>query len=300
LLPGKGEGSDSPGEGTHTPAPLLLPSLQHLELSKVQLVSSRSLLQLAGSRGLTSLKSQDIKVVQVGFRSGASHNADGKEATVQQLAEAITGLVQQLPRLAVLELPGIPMPDAAMQQLGCMAGLQQVSLEHVDHMPVCGLQHLPSSVTQLHFRGNLFETEVFKAPSMPPQLQQLAELLRLELHFCAVPQTVLGVFTRLQALKLQYCLLLPAPVVDVDSDDDVNSDDEEVYEPEGTAALLDALAGMTCLQDLGLVLQGVDTVSTAPQLFAALTASTQLTRLAISPQDCIPLAKGAAQYMFPA
>ena len=114
-----------------------------------------------------------------------------------------------------------------------------------------------------------------------------------------MPETVLGAFTRLQALKLQNCLLLPAPVVDVDSDDDT-SDDEDVFETEGTAALLDALAGMTCLQDLDLTLPGLDTVSTAPQHFAALTASTQLTRLAIWPRDCIPLAKGAAQYMFPA
>jgi hypothetical protein len=175
-----------------------------------------------------------------------------------------------------------------------MQGLQQVSLEA---MPVCNLQHLPSSVTQLHFRGRRFETEVFKAPSMPPQLQQLTGLLRLELNSCAVPETVLGAFTRLQTLKLQNCLLLPAPVFDVDSDDD-DSDDEEVLETEGTAALLDALAGMTCLQDLELTLQGLDTVSTAPQRFAALTASTHLTRLAISPQDRIPLAKGAVQYMF--
>ena len=164
LLPGEGEGSDSAGQDTHTPALLLLPSLQHLQLSRVQLVSSNSLLQLAGCGGLTSLKIPDITVAQVRFRSGASHNTDGEQATVLQLAAAITRLLQQLPRLAVLELPGIPMPNASMQQLGCMQGLQQVSLEP---MPVCNLQHLPSSVTQLHFRGRPFETEFFKTPSMP-------------------------------------------------------------------------------------------------------------------------------------
>jgi hypothetical protein len=286
LLPRPEEGS-SAGAGTNSPAPLL-PSLQHLELSSVQLVSSSSLLQLAAVAGLTSLRSRGMRIAQAEFCGGASHMDDSQKPAVQQMAAAIAGLLQQLPRLAVLELPGWPMSDAAMQQLGGMQGLQEVSLEHVDHMPMCKLQHLPSSVTQLHLRGNIFQIEAFNSPSMPPQLQQLAGLLRLELHFCAVPPTVLGAFTRLQALKLQACTLLPAP------------EDNSDFETEGTAALLDALAGMTCLQDLELALPGLDTVSTAPQRFATLTASTQLTRLEISPLDCIPLAKGAAQYMFPA
>jgi hypothetical protein len=217
---------------------------------------------------------------------------DSQKPAVQQMAAAITGLLQQLPQLAVLELPGFPVSDAATQQLGGMQGLQEVSLEHVDHMPMCKLQHLPSSVTQVHLQGNSCQTEAFARPSMPPQLQQLAGLLRLELRSCAVPPTVLGAFTRLQVLKLASCTLLPAP-------DDVD-DEEVVFETEGTAALLDVLAGMTCLQDLELSLPGLDTVSTAPQRFSALTASTQLTRLAVDPFSSTPLAKGAARHMFPA
>jgi hypothetical protein len=293
LLPGQEEGSDACAcVGTNCPAPLL-PSLQHLELSSVHLASSSSLVQLAaGAQGLTSFRTRGITIGQVEFRCVVSHMDDSQKPAVQQMVAAITGLLQQLPRLAVLELPGIPVSDAAMQQLGCMQGLQEVSLEHVDHMPMCKLQHLPSSVTQLHLLGNSLQTEAFARPSMPPQLQQLAGLLRLELRSCAVPPTVLGAFTRLQVLKLASCTLLPAP-------DDVD-DEEVVFETEGTAALLDVLAGMTCLQDLCLALPGVDTVSTAPQRFTALTASTQLTRLEISPLNCTPLARGAAQYMFPA
>ena len=283
----------SSGEETHTPALLLLPSLQHLELSKVELVSSSSLLQLAGAPGLTSLKISDMSSSHLQYCSEEHHQWRNKEPAVQQLAAAITGLLQQLPRLAVLELPGMPMSEVAMQQLGCMQGLQEVFLEHVDHMPLCDLQHLPSSITQLHFRGNTFQTGP-STSSIPPQLQQLAGLLRLELYGCAVLPNVLGAFTCLQALKLFCCRLLPAPA-------ELDDDDERFgYETEGTAALLGALAGMTCLQDLELALDGLDTVSTAPQRFAALTASTQLTRLAIYPMDCIPLAKGAAQHMFPA
>jgi hypothetical protein len=106
-----------------------------------------------------------------------------------------------------------------------------------------------------------------------------------------VQPAVLGSFTRLQELRLLTCRL---PSL---------QNDEEAYEnfdTEGTAALLDALSKLTCLQELHLSLQGLDTVSTATQRFAALTASTRLTRLVLNPDDKIPLPQGAAQYMFPA
>jgi hypothetical protein len=272
----------STGEGTHPLAPLLLPSLQHLQLSKVQLVSTSSLLQLAGVPGLTSLKTEDISFAQ--RRKTSNH-----EAAVQQLAAAISKLLQQVPRLAVLELPGMPISYAAMQKLGCMQGLQEVSLAHADYIPPCALQHLPNSITQLQFRGNLYG--MGPGPSLPLQLQQLTGLLELTLEFCVVQPAVLGSFTRLQELRLLTCRL---PSL---------QNDEEAYQfsdSEGTAALLDALSKMTCLQDLYLSLQGLDTVSTAPQRFAALTASTHLKRLVVNPDDKTPLAQGAAQYMFPA
>lgn len=64
------------------------------------------------------------------------------EATAQQLAAAITVLLQQLPRLEVLELPGFPMSDAALQhaaQVGCMQGLQAVSFDHATtRLPATG------------------------------------------------------------------------------------------------------------------------------------------------------------------
>ena len=295
MLPGEDDSSGSnpssglvasngstTGEGTHTLAPLLLPSLQHLQLSKVQLVSTSSLLQLAGAPGLTSLKTKDISFAQ-------SRKISNHAAAVQQLAAAMPKLLQQLPRLAVLELPGMPISDAAMQQLGCMQGLQEVSLAHADYIPPCGLQHLPNSITQLQFHGNLYG--MGPGPALPLQLQQLTGLLQLTLEYCMVQPAVLGSFTRLQELQLLTCRL---PSL---------QDDEEAFanvDTEGTAALLDALSKMTCVQDLYLSLQGLDTVSTAPQRFAALTASTQLKRLALKPDDKMPIPQGAAQYMFPA
>ena len=281
--PGAGPGSNSGSSsvvGTHM-APLLLPRLQHLQLSRVGLFSISSLLQLTGAGGLTSLRTNDISFAQ--FDYGTSH--DNPKATVQQLAATIPSLLQQLPRVSVLELPGFPMSAAAMQQLGGMQGLLEVSLEHVDHMPPCELQHLPSSITQLHFQGNLYGLGTGPAP--PPQLQQLTGLLELTVQYSLVQPAVLGSLTRLQGLRLLTCRL---PLLQGGEDFDTGA----------TAALLDALTKMTCLQDLYLSLDGLDTVSTAPQRFAALTTSTQLTRLALNPDDKTPLPQGAALYMFPA
>jgi hypothetical protein len=270
-----GASSSSLAEEVHMPAPLLLPSLQHLQLFKVQLVSASSLLQLAGMPGLTSMKIKQVSFAQFDNRESIRNI----EATVQQLAAAFTGLLQQLPRLAVLELPGIPISAAAMQQLGSMQGLLEVSLEHADYMPACELQQLPSSITQLHFNGNLYG--VGTGPQLPPQLQQLTGLLKLKLLYGVFQPAVLGPLTSLQALQLQYCRL---PLYG----------DFEAFDTEGTAALLDALSKLTRLQELGLSMKGLDTVSTAPQRFAALTASTQLTLLVLNPDDKMPLPKGAA------
>jgi hypothetical protein len=291
LLPGECDSSSSTEEDAPTSAAPLLPnSLQHLQLYSVQFISISSLLKLAGVPGLTSLKTKDISFAKpkpVKFCSGAFWGND--KPAMQQLAADLPSLLQQLPRLAVLELPGMPMSAAAMQQLGGMQGLHELVLTRAEHMPPCKLQHLPSSITQLQFAGDIYiiGPESGNDPSLPPQLPQLAGLLKLQLQECTFTPTALGAFTRLQELKLRDCTLLP-----------FGADGSE-FDTEGTAALLDALAQMTCLQDLELALEGLDTVSTAPQRFAALTASTHLTRLVLEPDDCIPLAKGAVQYMFP-
>jgi hypothetical protein len=74
-----------------------------------------------------------ISMQPKGYRS---HRSNSITAT-QQLAAAIPGLLQQLPRLAVLELPGFPISDAAVQQLGCMQGLQELWLEKVCSAMIC-------------------------------------------------------------------------------------------------------------------------------------------------------------------
>ena len=66
----------------------------------------------------------------------------------------------------------MPMSAAAMQQLGGMHALQQVLLEQGNHMPMCQLQHLPSSITQLEFRGKTYGDGV-PPYSLPDELLQL-------------------------------------------------------------------------------------------------------------------------------
>jgi Leucine-rich repeat (LRR) protein len=265
---------ESEEEEIYTAARMPLPSLQHLQLSRVQLASISSLLRLADAPALTSLKADEVSFGQHDGSLGVP---------TQQLAAAVAGLLQQLPRLAVLELPGLPISDTAVQHMGAMQGLQQVSLAHVDPMPPCKLQHLPNSITQLCLQGNYDRSSSYGAePSLPPRLQQLSGLLRLQLWDCCVPPTALASFTRMQVLQMEQCDLA------LDRGDYLGA----------TATLLNALAGMTCLQDLQLSAVPINTSETDPQRFAALTASTQLTRLVLRSGGRIPLPHEAAQHMF--
>ena len=272
---GEGEGEE---EDTLIAVRTTLPCLQHLQLSVVQFASPSSLLQLAAP-ALTSLKAYRVGFVQYDSYTGP-----------ELLAAAVAGLLQQLPRLVALELPDKPISDAAMQHNGAMRGLQHVSLTHSPSIAPCDLQPLPSTITQLCFRGNPYSHVYYRmAHGIPPKLQQLSGLLRLQLVDCragaAVPPTLLGSFTSMQMLQLEKCSLLQ----------DGSSD-----QSKGTAALLDALAGMACLQDLQLLDMQLNSTDTAPQHFAAMTASTQLTRLVLRSGGGAVLPWGAAQYMFSA
>lgn len=164
-------------------------------------------------------------------------------------------------------------------------GLQELALSHLPTMPMCDLLLLPSSITQLEFKGHSSNPE---ASTFPWELQQLAGLLQLKLSNCAVPPAVLQSFPRLQKLHVERCDLLP-------SDDEENPDD---FDSRGTAALLDVLQQLTCLQRLELSLDRLDTEATPSHLFAALTASSCLTALNLEPDCYIPLPKGAVQHMF--
>jgi hypothetical protein len=167
-------------------------------------------------------------------------------------------------------------------------GLQELSLSHLPTMPLCDLLLLPSSITQLEYKGHSSKSE---PSTIPYEMQQLEGLLRFKLSGCVVPPAVLHSFPRLQKLHVERCDLLPADVVEDDQE-------ESNFDTRGTAALLDALQQLTSLQHLQLNLDNLDTETTAAQLFAALTASSRLTALILEPDTCTPLPKGAVQHMF--
>lgn len=90
----------------------LLPSLQELQVYDIDLKDLSSLLQLTQAPQLTSLTVKDIKILDTGFSSGMESHRNEDDA-VQQVAEAMPHLLQQLPRLTAVNLPALPITDAA-------------------------------------------------------------------------------------------------------------------------------------------------------------------------------------------
>lgn len=252
------------------------PSLQHLQLRGVWLESVTSLLQLTAAPQLTSLALRLDNFADLEELYSGPHK--NTEAAVRQLAAAVPAMLQRLPRLVVLELPGMPFTDVAVQQLAAMQGLRQVSLSHMQHALACDLQRLPSSITRLWYYNEDFSV---REPGLPPQLQQLTGLLQLTLLHCALPPTLLGSVTQLQILHMAYATPLP------------NGD------AEGAEALLAVLSKLARLQDLDLESVKWDPVGIAPQRFSALTASSHLTRLAVESYSTAPLPEGAVRHLFP-
>jgi hypothetical protein len=271
------ESSTDGGSSSHAAT---LSSLQHLELKEIELATISSLLQITNAPQLRSLIMTDIALTQPSFRSGRWN--EGSVAAMQEVADAMPGLLQQLPKLSVLKLPYFPLTDAVVQQAGPLQGLQWISLAHTEWQPLCNLQVLPSSITRIELQGDC------RSCSLPAELTQLSGLLQLELESCAVHPRVLSCCTQLRVLHMMdNCRLLPG----------VEGDEQAT---EGTAALLDALLQLTQLQDLKLQLFAWDILSTPPQCFAALTASSQLTQLEVTRDHDTNLPMGAIQHMFPA
>lgn len=230
----------------------LLGSLQHLDLEAVHLESVDSLEQLTYPTTLTCLAVKDLFVADVHFDTsmwGVQHTVHSpwptsqeQIETVEWLVQAVPGILQRLTQLSVLKLPGIPVADAAVQQLKALQGLRQVTLQHTGHAPLFNLHHLPDSITHLCVYGqDWFDTEYLTAlpQQVPPQLSMLKSL---ELVYCDVPQTLLGsVSPQLLELRLEGCLLLPC---------ERDTDQGEAAQTEGTAAFLDTLPRFAQLKGL--------------------------------------------------
>jgi hypothetical protein len=259
-----------------------LANLQHLELCYMELANVSTLLQLIKAPQLTTLILPSMLFTQgAGNRVGRFRNW---EATAKQLAEAIPGLLQQLPRLSVLQLEDISLTEAARQQIANLQSLQSFTFTPRCSDPAFDLQLLPSSITQLHLHG-CRRAEQY-CPILPPDPRHLSGLLQLNVSNCGFPPEALGNVTQLQVLRLKHCQLLPvAAGVQVDT--------------AGAAALLEVLAKLQQLQELKMELQGLNAAPIAPQQFSALTASSHLTKLAIKCIEQAALPKGTAQHMFP-
>jgi hypothetical protein len=184
-------------------------------------------------------------------------------------------LLEQLPELEVLSLD-FPPSNEALMVTSTMQRLQQVTLKDTKRVPYGNLRQLPSSITELQLLG-----WTRSMSNLPPELPQLSGLQQLKVHSCTVPPSVLGSITQLQGLHLECCAL--------DNQPGHNS----------TAALLEVLPKLTCLQDLHLDLQGFDCGSIAAQHFSALTARSHMTHLALTADQQMPVPEGAVQHMFP-
>jgi hypothetical protein len=248
-----------------------------LKLHCVDLSSVSCLLECTQAPHLTSLV-LDIDLGHMCSYLGA-----------QKLRDALPGVLAQLPRLSVLQLPTIYITDAALQQMGHLQGLRQLTLPPNVDATVWDLQHLPSSITQLSLDDWVpWEVDEPSGPTVKLlQLpQQLLGLLSLDITRSEVLPAALGSATQLRRLHLYDCSLLPREL--------------GCKATEGTVALLDVLSKLKSLQDLKLQLVGLDVDNIPAQRFSALTASSQLTRLAVVEKYDAPIAQAAAQHMFPA
>lgn len=141
-----------------------------------------------------------------------------------------------------------------------------ISLEDVGQAPEASQQGvLPTAATS----------------SFLDNVQNMQRLQELQLRLCEFDPALLSSIAGLWKLHLDRCQLLPG-------------------NQAGTRALLRVMQGLTQLQGIHLCLQSGCTSGVAPELFAALTASAQLTSLELVPVGGQPLPWGAVRRIFPA
>lgn len=197
----------------------------------------------------------------------------------QQVGTDIVGLLRQKQQLlVVLELVGVPVSSDALEPIAAMHRLQQLVVTLWAIPPDNCTARFPSNLTALEVADNRATSAQVASPL---QLQHLSRLQQLDL-VAHVPSMALGGMPALLQLDLE-CR-------------------EQSDSPQGPVALLRALQQATSLQSLKLFNASLHSAHASLQLFSALTASPNLTKLTIHAQEEQPLpqAAGAIQQMFPA
>lgn len=135
------------------------------------LSSTSALLQLTSLTTLTCLHMRHITL------SGGSYAQQPSKA-VAQLSKAVSKVLQHLPLLEVLWLWGMKLSTSAFLPLGGMQHLEHCSIECPGTADAGGsiglLEHLPSSLTSLSFKGRRF----FGAHAAPTYNGPWTSLLR--------------------------------------------------------------------------------------------------------------------------
>jgi hypothetical protein len=186
-----------------------------------------------------------------------------------------------------------PGPLAALCSLVAKSSLQDLSiavkqLNAADEWPTALPHGLTRLVISLEDVGQAPEASqqgvlpTAATSSFLDNVQHMQRLQELQLRLCEFDPALLSSIAGLRKLHLDRCQLLPG-------------------NQAGTRALLGVMQGLTQLQGkIHLCLQSGCTSGVAPELFAALTASAQLTSLELVPVGGQPLPWGAVRRMFPA
>lgn len=265
---GSNTGSSSGAASASASARPLLPALKEIELYSCNFDSVDTFLQLASSPGVTSITLGQFNAAD------AAHDAPPAEATAYLLhvSREVSRLLRLLPNLVELRTPYLSVDSQVCQHLAAMQHLKHLKLSVWQHEDSPHVAALPTSLTYLCMGYSSPTSPLYVRLSLPAQLRQLSHLQVLNLNWCELQPSVLASMPELRTLNLTGCVLLPQE------------------EQQGARDLLCALQPLTHLERLelrGTSLTGVSEDSL--QLFSGLTASPQLTYLALTAHNSQPL-----------
>jgi hypothetical protein len=251
--------------------PILTPELS--ALTKLSLTDCR--LNLKGLRSLKHLSSLSLKYTHT-YRM--VHAAGFLVQHSQNMAEVSLYLkpsMQPQPHLTSLELEGEVCTPAVLEACSSLPALQRLAL--AGKLNNEALADLPLGLTELEvvcWQGDSGTAGVTLTAEAAPRLRQLTALQVLSLHHVdMLHPVVLGRMQDLRSLTLRCSMI-----------------DKGYAEPA-----LDVLTRLTKLQDLFLRVDALAAGAATPADMAALTSSSQLTRL-----DVVGLSDAQMDLLFPA